>query len=367
MDPLYARYPFFEAAREAVATADVSLPRLVATDAPAVERGRERVERALMEGTVVSESPGEYSPRDELLSYPVSRILVSLLDSPAAVEKYAAAEAATAAERFREDDRQDGDDLRSTATTSLDLEEVLREFDLAGDVRAEPVTGNRSPERYWIAVGRYLELVASDWTDSWRLVTREVADGEVRVERDELFRLLERAVDQRVLEGLPFELAEGGELAAELESQIADLQRLLNDRPHVGKIDHVVPELFPPCMENLIDKADRGAELDSPESFALMAFLTGIGMDADEIVAFCADTSLDAEGIVYQTEYLRDDTGTQYPPPSCETLSTYEICHNEEDHWQVAADPLTYYENQLEAADDDAYTDWRDRADVRAR
>lgn len=361
MDPLHARYPFFEAAREAVATADVSLPRLVATDAPAVERGRERVERALMEGTVESESPSEYGVQDELLSYPVARILVSLLDSPAAVEKYAAAEAATAAEQFRTDDERDDGELRSTATTSVELEEVLREFGLSGDVRAEPVSGNRSPDRYWIAVDQYLGLVSSDWDDSWRLVSREVTNGEVRVERDELFRLLERAAYERILDGLPFELAEGGELAAELESQIADLQRLLNDRPHVGEIDHVVPELFPPCMENLIDKAERGTMLDSAESFALMAFLTGIGMDADEIVAFCADASLDAEGIVYQTEYLRDDTGTQYPPPSCETLSTYEICHNEDDHWQVAADPLTYYEKRLETADDD-YTDWRERA-----
>jgi len=186
----------------------------------------------------------------------------------------------------------------------------------------------------------------------------------VRVERDELFRLLERAVRERVREGLPFELAEGGDLAEQLESQIADLRRLLSDRSYVGEIDVVVPELFPPCMRNLIDKAERGAELPPPESFALMAFLTGIGMDADEIVAFCADTSLDAEGIVYQTEYLRDDTGTQYPPPTCETLSAYGVCHNEEDHWQVAADPLAYYESRLADVDEGSYTDWRERAEA---
>lgn len=362
MDPIHARYPFFEAAREAVATADISLPRLVAADAPAVERGRERVERALIEGTVASESPGEFGPRDELLSYPVARILVSLLDSTAAVEKYATAEAATAAVRFREDDeREDG--LRSTATTNVELSDVLEEFDLADDVRIEPVGESRAPDRYWIGLGPYLELAASDWGADWRLVTREVAAGEVRVEHAELFRLLERAVRRRVLDGLPFELAEGGELASELESEIADLRRLLNDRQRVGEIDVVVPELFPPCMRNLVDKAERGTELDPPESFALMAFLTGIGMDADEIVAFCADTSLDAEGIVYQTEYLRDDTGTQYPPPSCETLSAYGACHNEDDHWQVAAGPLAYYERRLETVDDDAVTDWRERAE----
>jgi DNA primase large subunit len=82
-------------------------------------------------------------------------------------------------------------------------------------------------------------------------------------------------------------------------------------------------------------------------------------MTPDEVVAFCADTSLDAEGIRYQTEYLQDDRGTQYPPPTCETLANYGICHNEEDHMQVAADPLAYYEKRVAAADE--VTDWRDR------
>lgn len=362
MDPLDARYPFFEAAREAVASADISLPELVASEAPAVERGRERVERALMEGTVESSSPEEYTTQTELLSYPIARILVSLLDSGAAVEKYAAAEARTAVERFRADEERADDGLRSTQTTAVDLETVLAEFDLAEELTVDPARSSHAHDRYWIAVGTYLRFVDADWADSWRLVTRELDAGRVRIDRDELYALIEQAVKQRVLEGLPFELTEGGELETELESSVADLRRLLSDRTHVGAIDVVVPELFPPCMQNLIEKAERGTDLDPTESFALMAFLTGIGMDSDEIVAFCADTSLAAEGIVYQTEYLRDETGTQYPPPTCETLSTYGICHNEDDHWQVAIDPLAYYETRLEEAD--GYTDWRERADA---
>ncbi|MGZ0746989.1 DNA primase [Haloparvum sp. AD34] len=360
MDPLHARYPFFQDAREAVAEADVSLPALVAADAPAVERGRERVERALMEGTVASESPEEYDASAELLSYPIARILVSLLDSTAAVEKYATAEAATAAERFAEDFERD-DELQSVSTPSVDFEDVLAEFDLSDAVRAEAVSGAREPDWYWLRVGPYLELASADWGERWRLVNRELAAGEVRIPRADLFRVLEAAVRSRVLEGLPFELEEDEGLAAELESQVADLKRLLSERTRVGQIDVVVPELFPPCMVNLIEKAERGTALSHPESFALMAFLTGIGMEPDEVVAFCADTSLDAEGIRYQTEYLRDDRGTQYPPPTCETLSAYGICHNEEEHWKVAADPLAYYETRLEDAGDDV-VGWRERA-----
>ncbi|OYR40979.1 DNA primase [Halorubrum sp. Eb13] len=372
MDALDAKYPFFAAAREAVANAAVSLPELVAADAPAVERGRERVERALMDGTVESESggfPGEsaYDVQAELLSYPVARILVSLLDSEPAIEKYAAAEAATAVDRIRGDLATD-DELRSVSTPTVALGDVLAEFELADAVRPESPRSasgagvgapDRDPANYWIDVGPYLRLTSPSWGESWRLVNRALADGAVRVSRGELLDALEAAVEERVREGLPFELAAGEGIAAELEEGVADLKRLLSERSYTGPVDVVAPELFPPCMTNLIEKAERDADLSPPESFALMAFLVGIGMTPDEVVTFCADTSLDAEGIRYQTEYLKDDRGTQYPPPTCETLANYGICHNEEDHMQVAADPLAYYEKRVAAADE--ITDWRER------
>ena len=390
MDALHAKYPFFEAARTAVAEAAVSLPELVAEDAPAVERARERVERALMEGTAESDTgtfgSSAYDTQAELLSYPIARILVSLLDSTPAIEKYAAAEAATAAERFRADLERD-DELRSVSTPTVTLGDVLDEFDLGGAVRpaadatgASPAAdaaspgsatpgytggggrGGRDPERYWMAVGPYLRLTSPSWGPSWRLVNRELANGAVRLERAELLDALEAAVEERVSEGLPFELEAGEGVAAELESQVADLKRLLSERTYADPVDVVVPELFAPCMRNLIEKAERDVALSAPEQFALMAFLVGIGMTGEEIVAFCADTSLDAEGIRYQTEFLRDDRGSQYPPPTCETLSNYGICHNEEDHMKTAADPLAYYRKRVAAADDVA--DWRDRNDV---
>ncbi|QWC18804.1 DNA primase [Halorubrum sp. 2020YC2] len=380
MDALDAKYPFFASAREAVAGAAVSLPELVAADAPAVERARERVERALLEGTVASESgafPGEsaYDAQAELLSYPIARILISLLDSDPAIEKYAAAEAATAMERVRRDLDAD-DELRSVSSATVALDDLLAEFDLAAAVRPDPTspagvrggaaggataaTGSgagRDPDRYRIDVGPYLRLTSPEWGDSWRLVNRALADGAVRVSRDELLAALEAAVEERVAEGLPFELAADEGIAEALESRVADLRRLLSERTYAEPPDVVAPALFPPCMTNLIEKAERDAALSAAESFALMAFLVGIGMTPDEVVAFCADTSLDAEGIRYQTEYLTDERGTQYPPPTCETLANYGICHNEDDHMRVAADPLSYYEKRVAAADE--VTDWR--------
>ncbi|MFC7172512.1 hypothetical protein ACFQL0_02270 [Haloplanus litoreus] len=174
-DPLYARYPFLRAARAAVQEADISPPRLVTEGDPAVDRARERVERALMSGTVASETPERWSDRDELLSYPIARILVSLVDVRAAVEKYADAEAATAFERLRADlDTEEGT-LRSVSTPRADLSTFLDEFDLGPAVRR--VARDHGPDGFRVAVSAYLRLVDPDWgrTGGWSTVTSAAA------------------------------------------------------------------------------------------------------------------------------------------------------------------------------------------------
>ncbi|MFW6320499.1 MAG: DNA primase [Halohasta sp.] len=366
MTPRHARYPFLEAARTAVGELGVDVEELIAEGAPAVERGRERVERALLAGRVDADEPEKWRPEDELLSYPIARILVSLLDSGAAIDKYAAAEAKTAVERLREDFESGDDGLKSTPSARLDRETILEELGLSAAIRPETDHASREPAWFRVDLGTYLRLAAGTRGDGWRLVNRELLDGRVRVEREELFALLRTAIRRRIASGLPFEgLTEGEGIVEPLSAELGELRRLLSERTAVGTIDFVNRELFPPCIENLLQKAEDGIELHEFESFTLMAFLTGIGMEADEIVDFCAESSLDPEGIRYQTEYLRDDRGTQYPPPSCETLSAYGICHNEDDHWKTAGHPLAYYQTRVEEESDEL-VDWREKHSISA-
>ena len=358
MDPTYARYPFLSAAREAVRETGADLTTLVAEGDQAVERGAERVERALTEGTV--ESDRSPSTREELLSYPLARILVSLLDAEAAVEKYATAEATTAYQRFSEDFRvEDGRAGR------IDRGRLLREFGLAGQIHPESPPARRGarsadPEPDWfrVGVGPYLSLSNPEWGDDWRLVNREVADGEVRVEREELDRLLRAAVRERVREGLPF-TGVGEELASALDPYLTDLRELLADRTADTAIDVVAPELFPPCLGRLLDRARAGEVTDGPERFALLSFLAALGCSTVDVVAL-TEGKIGPDAAGDTLDLLADGDGAQYPPPSCRTLAAYDICHNEDDHRAVAPHPLDYYERQLAEAGD--VTDWRERA-----
>jgi DNA primase large subunit len=387
MQPLHARYPFFDAAREAVGEMGASVPALAAEDDPAVERGRERVERALTEGTTAPAEPSRWSDRDELLSYPVARVLVSLLSTGKAVEKYAEAEASTAAGRFAEDIEGGDDGLQSTTSASVSLPRVLREFELDGDVREETVAGDdianrtgamgqpgsagrttagRSHEQWFrVGVARYLALSDGDWGDVWRLVNRELADGEVRVKKEELYGadgrgLLVEAVRRRVAEGLPFDLDEERTEALEdaLSDPLSALRDLLGERTRVGEIDAVVPSLFPECIADLREQAAESS-LNDDEAFALLSFLAAIGLDEDGAVRFCEDTTLDERQVRYAMARVGEKRGAQYPPPSCETLEAYGICTNQNGHRERADDPLDLYRQRLRETPPAERVDWR--------
>ncbi|WP_128477125.1 DNA primase large subunit PriL [Halorussus pelagicus] len=356
MDPLHARYPFLAAARESVREADIGLVAVVAGDErhPAVERGVERVRRALVDGTVRSDPDDErrWATRAELLSYPVARVLVSLVDAPGAVEKYASAEADTAYERFTDDFENPDDGLKSTADTAVSLRALLAEFDLSGAVR-ETVSG----DGYRIAVGRYLALSSNLDGERWTLATRQLADGTVKVSETELRELLREAVRQRVAAGLPTDVPD--EIRAGLTDEVAELQETFSEIDVSQDIDVLAPDCFPPCVASLVERAQDGENLDDHAEFALVAFLTSANADTDELLALCGvDSDTRATALRYRANRVGDESGAQYAPPSCETMAAYDECPvaDEEDpttdgRCETVSHPLSYYEDALDAAE----------------
>jgi DNA primase large subunit len=346
MESLHARYPFFESAREAVDDAAVDLGELVARgDAPAVERAVERVTAALTEGDV---GAPRRRTRTELLSYPVARVLVSLVDEPAVTRTYAQAEAATAVERIRADVTENAD-LSYGSGGEVSLSGLLSEFGL--DDAVEPVAGE---DAYRVAVTAYLRLSSNLDGDAWRLNRRELADGEVPVARDELLVLLRQAIEDRVADGLPLSVPDA--IADALTEAVGRVEEVLADIDVAVDIDRVVPELFPPCVHKLLERARDGEALPAHSWFSLCSFCAAIGMDAADVLELLDVTDGEdpvlAQRVRYGIERVAGERGVEYPPPSCETMRAYGDCENEDDHATEFQHPLTYYQAQIEAAGD---------------
>ncbi|OLZ42496.1 DNA primase [Natrinema saccharevitans] len=353
MQRLHARYPFLEAARETVATEAVDLVTVVEGDEAVVDRARQRVITAIESGET---GEPHRDTRIELLSYPVARVLVSMVDERVLVRKYARAEAATAYDRFTED-MADTTELKSVESTGLDLADLLAEFDLRDAVRTAPDGG------YRIDVGTYLPLAEDLRDDGWRLVNRPLEAGEVPVDEGELLTLVREAIRGRIDDGLPFEVPES--IATALEDEADEIREVLAELDLTQDIDTVVPDLFPPCMKALLDQIQKGEHLPHHSRFAITAFLTSIGMDTDEIVdLYRVNSSFGEEMTRYQTDHIRGDTSpTEYSPPSCATMQSYGDCVNKDDLCERIPHPMAYYERRIDDADDEELEDWRESDD----
>jgi DNA primase large subunit len=331
----------------------VDLATVVAEETVVVERGLERVERAVTDGVV---GDPHRRARVELLSYPVARVLVSLVDEPPLTDRYARAEAATARQRPRADAETD---LRSASEGRLDLADLLAEFDLDAALQERPGEGTH---RYTLGVTAYLRLATGLEGERWRLVNRSLADGRVPVSDGDLFDLLEAAIEERVRTDLPFDVPE--RVAGELGAERTHVVELLGRWHVTGDIDAVVPDLFPPCMQHLLKRVRDGEQLAPHSRFAITAFLGSIGMSADEIVElYGPDSGIGEVETRYGAEHVRGERGlAEYPSPSCATMQVYGDCVNMDDLCETISHPLAYYEERLDrdGATGDR-TDWRER------
>lgn len=354
MDRLHARYPFLDAAREAVDRADVDLGAVVLReDSPVVERALERVESAIAEGRVGSPR----NLRVELLSYPVARVIVSAVGDRDLIRAYATAEAATAHERFVAD--VENPSPTSVAGGQITVERLLREFDLTGSVvEVEVATGvqvgagpgveresGRDPT-YRIDVGPYLQLAGGLDDLRWRLVRRDLSGGAVTVQPEELHALLREAVRERVAAKLPVGVPDA--ILDALGPAIERVERSVADTTPPRGIDVVAPEAFPPCVQALVERARTDEDLPPHSAFSLVGFLTGIGMDASEAATLCDRPTEEFE---HRAGQIASENGVDYPPPSCATMDAYGDCVDEDDLCERIGHPMEYYAERVDGTE----------------
>jgi DNA primase large subunit len=344
MEQRHARYPVLDAAREAVATADPDLEAIAAEDA-VVDRAVARIEATVERGTV---GEPHHRPRVELFSYPIARVLVSLVDDPALVRAYAAAEAATAVQRLRED--VIGDRLRSASGDPLTLDEVLAAVGLQGAVvpaSERQHRGDGPPERFRITASAYLQHAPDG--DDWRLVARDLDDGWITIDRDECFALLETAIQDRVATDLPLTVPEP--VAASLDDAVDRVESALGAIPIPGGIDTVVPECFPDCIDALLDRAAAGEQLSHHAAFTLVGFLAAIGAEEETIVDRCTHNgAMDPEVVRRRLDRVRDPEAADpivFAPPSCATMAAYDLVDDPTDCCGGSPHPLAAYESAL--------------------
>ncbi len=327
MDPNLARYPFLEAAREAVTESESSLEEILGSEgrSAAVARAVERIERALAGDTV---GHPRVDHEVELLSYPLARIIVSLVDDTRVTSRYVQAEAATAIERLTEDtERAAGNDL-------IDTDGLIDEFDLTLRTR---------DTWYEIAVLDFLSISGDLEGERWQLVNRQLGAGWVRIETDELQQILQAAISQRVGRDLP--LVVPGEIAERLDGAIETITDAIGSVRLPSEFEVIDPGAFPPCMDNLLVRVRDEESLSASSRYALASFLTSLGLAPEEFNRVIEPPIPD--GLIRMGDAVQGADGpTQFPPGICETMVAYGDCVNPDSLCEQIDHPIEYYDEQ---------------------
>jgi DNA primase large subunit len=318
-------YPFTQEAAEHVKQAGYSLDSLLERTLflPVRSRATERVRGAIV-GEIADNSPRtDAELLSELLSYPLARVIISCLGDDLLIRRYALAEAKLAHKRMQREK-----DLKSLAE------------DLGIHIQgAEP---------WKMHFTEYVRSAHRMHSPRWKLVNRDLKDGFLTVTREEAMRLMEEAARDRVMKGLPLDVAE--EICARLADYIKllkfDLDALrARQRVDLGKVEEGA---FPPCIQKMLTDAAKGINLAHSARFALVSFLLQINMTPEQVISlFNTSPDFDPERTRYQVEHIAGASGTKYKPPSCATMATYGNCPGEDDLCKRIRHPLSYYERRL--------------------
>ena len=332
-----ALYPFVSEASEYVGSLGFSPERLLSSRAldAARMRGKERITQSLT-GEIEKPSPSaseEGKILTELLSYPFARILVSCIDDQFLIRKYALAEAKAA---YR---------LLKTQQPEF-LQEIGLDFRINADTYENEETHDILFDLHFTD---YIRLASPLKDLNWKLVNRKMKSGHVRITKEEFARLLQEAIRIRIQDALPLAVPE--DICEACTDHLTEINETLEEKKSdfgVGEFQKVESELFPPCIVEAIAKVRAGVNLAHSMRFAMTSFLLNIGMSVDEVVAmFNVSPDFDEEKTRYQIEHIAGSSGTNYKPPSCNTMRTYGNCYNPDEICKSVKHPLGYYSRRM--------------------
>jgi DNA primase large subunit len=320
---LYAEYPFLPGADTLLDGEAVSVRALFEESAYAAARtiGRARALAAADDPRAAQEvhELAVSDPAVRYLSFLFARVALSAGPTPAALRRWAVAEAKRSYGRM--------------ATVPTDeLVEVGRRLGFELDAREGGVA---------LPLVEYVRLSVPIREAPFRLAQQDVRRGQVEVRPVRAARLLQEAVRLQLAVPLP--------LAEDVVAFVRERERGLFDelarrtpapvaRPGVGP-GALRPELYPPCIRKMLRTLQKGENLSHSGRFGLAAFLHRVGADFETIVdAYRGAPDFDESITRYQVEHITlRDGGRGYEPPECDTLRSHGLCARDGD--PSAAEP----------------------------
>ncbi|MBQ8643316.1 MAG: DNA primase, partial [Candidatus Methanomethylophilaceae archaeon] len=283
-----AKFPFLKESAEFVEKNNADLESLLTSPLyePARIRGKERVLDALA-NSEVSYKPlmNDYDRLMEVMSYPYSRMIVSMVGDRFLTKRYALAEA------VRMNKLLNGEDLRTVAVVSEELG-ITSSADADGIIH--------------MGFHDYLMLSSRLKSIDWKLINTNIDKGKVLLPQDKFSRLMQNAFQDKIESELPLMTPDEFRqyLKKDVESITATLEETKKKFSPTGG-EGMKNEYLPPCIIRILDMSRRGMNLPHSARFALVTFLNALGLTYDDIIkVFSESPDFDESKSEYQIKHI---------------------------------------------------------------
>lgn len=335
----HAKYPFTVEAARYVKKRDLRIEDLASRDyAGIVKRARERIEEAIRYGEVGWDRDKEREYKVEIVSFPISIIMVLSTESSFLGKRYALAESKRAYNLLRVE--KEDEKLVEIASSSFNW-----------DVKTASET-TRQAYDFALSFIDYLKNAPGFHDYKWKLVNRFMIDRYVFLMKDELARLIAEEARKHIQKRLEEKIKV--KLPPTLTQAVNDIRQLLSTHRELIQAEEapqmVVEEAYPPCIRALNEALLSNRNISHIGRFTMTSFLLNIGLSVEDVVKlFTSATDFDEKLTRYQIEHIagKRGSGTKYTPPNCETLRTHGLCPGMDDLCKRVKHPLTYYRRRL--------------------
>jgi DNA primase large subunit len=252
---------------------------------------------------------------NELLSYPISKILISLSEDRALKKKFAKAEAQKVYHFLQSEDE-------------AVVHGVAKQF----------FTIQKEKDSFLVPFSEYLNYAPDD--SNYALVNLEIDQGKIRLDKEKLAKLVSQYVYHSILNTK----IDKRELKNKMFMFFAD--EIKKDRRYMvpedlGKVEF---EAFPPCMRKIYHDLQSEDKVGHIPRFVFSTFLSGIKMPLDEAVGlFKNQSNFNEKKTRYYLEhsYGLKSNKTRYSVPACAKMESYGVCYKDQAcRWKH---PMTYY------------------------
>jgi DNA primase large subunit len=327
-----AKYPFTLEAAEYVKQRGLIIDDLVSQDyAEIVNRAEQRIRESILNGRVEWREEADYNI--EILSFPVSIILVMSMDNEFLNRRYSLAESKRADMLLKNEVNKEILMDIAKGTFNWNIRRISETIDQKYD--------------FSLGIIDFLKNAPLFHDERWKLINHILVRGQVYLKTDELTRLIAEEVSNRIQERLNEK--QQMKLPEQINERLKPLSQILEGKITRIKLEamtEVNPTAYPPCIAQLYKSLLEGKQISHMGRFALTSFLLNVGMDVKEVIdRFTTTSDFNEQLTRYQVEHIagKRGAGTKYTSPNCETLQTHDLCVGKDELCKKVKHPLIYY------------------------